>query len=322
MTSSTPVAGAPHPLAVLYRRVASWFRGLFAAPPAPPPIGELRDHRRSTTPITVLALGDAFDFRIYPAFTWRSEGIGWDDLQARIDECTPRAVAKVREFAADLARRELPHRADRLEEALNRHLLHRSWRLRTNGAELTCQPQVTVLPDAKVRESMQPIWARRIAMESEHDLDLRRADLVRERTEAWTAAMEKLQDNPLTAHAALLTEDPFAGVFRGMLDTRVRASNNLILLLQDAIRDHQKLGLYEFAEAYDVALKAFQKQAGLAVPDFDDHDRPVPEDIGLDLPTAGRRDPPPRTAAPPDAATTDGATGATDGAATDEPPAG
>src|SRR3982750_290289 len=96
MISSSPIADAPHPLTVVLRRLVSWVRGLFAAPPAPAPVGELCDHRRSTAPITLLAQGDAFEFRIYPTFTWRSDGIEWSELQARIDDCTPKALAKVR----------------------------------------------------------------------------------------------------------------------------------------------------------------------------------------------------------------------------------
>jgi hypothetical protein len=78
----------------------------------------------------------------------------------------------------------------------------------------------------------------------------------------------------LTAHAAQLTEDRFADVFGNMLATRGEAADKLIGLLQNAISDHQKIGLYEFTEAYDAALKSYEKQAGLASPDLYEYEPP------------------------------------------------
>lgn len=279
-TTNAVTDASPYPDSIRHR-LACWVRGLFPSPPIPPAFGELAAYRRLANPIAVLAQGDAFEFQICVTLVWRSNGVDRETLRNQADSGTAQVLAELRQRAAKLARGYLPHRAGELEDKLNQEPIRCMWTLERGAGAVTCQADVTVLPDERVRESLQPIWQRRVTMESEHDLALRRADLVRQLTEAWTATIEKLQNNPLTAHAAQLTEDRFGDVFGNMLATRGEAADKLIGLLQKAISDHQKIGLYEFTEAYDAALKSYEKQAGLASPDLYEY-KPPPLDSSPD----------------------------------------
>jgi hypothetical protein len=234
--------------------------------PAPPP-RPLTTTRESEAPIIVAAKGAAFDFQVHPTLRWRTEDVPLDEFEQLIALRTASVEKEVCRKAASLAREFEPHEAQRFEEALARSIGPQPWRIgRGDDPSLTCQVQARVVPDKAVRQAMQPYWQRRIEIQSQHDLGMLRAELVRVQTEAWSSIMEKLQDNPLTRHAANLTEEQFARVYGEMHKARQDATTRLLDLLQNAARGHRSIGLYEYAETFDAALQAFQKDAGLSLP--------------------------------------------------------
>ena len=67
----------------------------------------------------------------------------------------------------------------------------------------------------------------------------------------------------LLPYAASLTDEAFAGVLHGLAAHRMQLTTDLAAVLQQAAANHEHVGLYEFANAYDKALQSFCRQMGL-----------------------------------------------------------
>ena len=218
--------------------------------------------RRLQNAIAIAARGDAFDFWVRPNFTWSAKAMTGSRFEQCIETYTPEAIHTLRLRIEPVARRYEPYRARALENELNAMLGVRDWDFGPAAVALTCRPEVVVLPDDRVRESQQPYWIRRGEMQSEHDLAMRRAELIQERTRTWSAIMAELQKDPLARHAAMLAEhSEFAEVFKELTQGRKDELLKLIELLEKAGRSYDGIGLYEYAEGLDAALVAYRKQA-------------------------------------------------------------
>ncbi|GAA3232462.1 hypothetical protein ACFO1B_20950 [Dactylosporangium siamense] len=241
------------------RRLSDWWQPAVGEPDVEP---ELTDCR-PTAPIALAAKGDAFDFSVRPTFVWRARRMHRTRFEHLIDLYTPEVLDALRLRSERVARTFEPHRSQHLEQELNARLPAMDWTMGPAGERLTCRPEVFVLPDPRVRESMQPYWRRRIEMQADHDLAMRRAELTRERTRAWSKVMEDLEDDPRSRHAASLVEhDAFAEVFTAMTQGRKDELLRLIDLLEQAGRSYNGIGLYEYAEGLDAALTDYRKRAG------------------------------------------------------------
>lgn len=219
---------------------------------------------RSSSPIALAAKGDAFDFSVRPSLTWRAQRMTRQQFEHLVDAYTPNAIHALRARTERVARSFEPHRSHALEQELNTLLSAKDWVMGAAGVRLICRPEVIVLPDPRVRESLQPYWRRRFEMQSEHELAMRRAELTRERTEAWSRVMKSLEKDPRNRHAASLAEhEAFAEVFTAMTQGRKDELLKLIDLLEKAGRSYYDLGLYEYAEGLDVALAEYRKRAGM-----------------------------------------------------------
>jgi len=251
----------------LLRRIAliltSWFKPPDVPEPARP--GPLIERRRASQPLTVPAQGGAFDFLVFPSYTWRSEGLIEDALHSWIDYYGARVRNGVRECAVDLAREHPPHHVSEFQAQLNERLAVGDWRFERDSAQLVCQVHGRVAPDERVRDRLQPYWEKVIEMETAHQLAIRRAELVRELAELWSNVLKELRGNPLTVHAARLTEGEFAEVFERLVSERQETTRELIRVLESAINGHRAVGLsqYEFIEGFDHLLKMLKKQEGL-----------------------------------------------------------
>jgi hypothetical protein len=222
---------------------------------------ECRYHR----PIALAAKGDAFDFSVRPTFNWFAERMTRQRFETLIDSHTSDATHTLRVRAEGLARSYEPHCAHDLEKHLNTRLAAMDWVIGPATARLVCRPEVFVLPDPRVREVMQPYWQRRIEMQSDHELAVRRAELTRERTQAWSSVMAALETDPRSRHAASLVDhQAFAEVFKTMTQGRKDELLRLIDLLEKAGRSYNGIGLYEYAEGLDAALAEYRKQADVA----------------------------------------------------------
>lgn len=237
------------------------------APKVPDPPAEMPilTERRLLGPIAVAARGDAFDFEVRPTFTWTGKDMTEDDFIGHIDVYTRDALNALRLRIEPVARRFEPHLAQDLEDQVNALLAERDWELGPDIVTLICRPEVRILPDERVREDLQPYWRNRMRMQTEHELAMRRAELIRERTQAWSEVMATLQGNPIARHAALLVEHrEFAEVFRDMTQGHKNELLKLIDMLEKAGASFNGIGLYEYAEGLDMALAEYRKAAGVA----------------------------------------------------------
>ncbi|WP_117212225.1 hypothetical protein [Allorhizocola rhizosphaerae] len=260
MPTTDTASGAGRP-GILRRLLADWLASHPSPASADPPV---MTECRFQAPIAVPASGDAFDFQVRPTLTWFGKDTTAQTFEEWIDTYTPDAIHTLRLRIEPEARKYEPHRAQQLEEKLNAMLAARDWEFGPATVTLTCRPEVLVLPDRRIRETMQPFWRRRVEMQSEHDLAMRRAELIQERTQAWSTIMAALQEDPHARHAALLAEHKeFAEVFKEMTQGRKDELVRLIEMLEKARQSFNGIGLYEYAESLDAALKAYRKQAGL-----------------------------------------------------------
>ncbi|WP_229688296.1 hypothetical protein [Micromonospora yangpuensis] len=215
-------------------------------------------------PILVPAKGDAFDFRLRVMYVWTAEHMTYPELQARAQYHLPWAGGVLWEQAIDLARQFEPHRAHDLEKALNERLAARRWFPSDKLPRLTVRAWVS--PDERVRELLQPYWTERLGLECQHELQKLRAAHAVELTRLWRAALESLEDVPVMAYAAQLTNEQFAEVFGRYVAERRGTVPELVDLLREAVRGHNDLGLgpSEYTQAWDLALRTYQQRHGLA----------------------------------------------------------
>ncbi|HEY3010319.1 MAG TPA: hypothetical protein VGJ63_19965 [Micromonosporaceae bacterium] len=253
----------------------SWLRRVFRGeeepdvlPPPPPPPGELTVRRRGPQPIAAPAMGDAFSFHVYADYAWQSTGLYQDELRVSIERHTPEVHNGLRELVVNAAREFPPHHVPQLQARLDEALASRLWRFDRDVRTLACKAQVRVAPDDRVRQRLQPYWEKVIEMECEHELGMRRAELVEKLTKRWSEVLEELRDKPLTPHAARLAEEQFAAVFERLITERHDALQEVIQILQDASRDHRDSGLgqNEIVQTYDSVLRAVRRLYDLGDP--------------------------------------------------------
>ena len=249
---------------------AGWWRRLFAAPEpvvTPPPViprEPVHLRRDAPGPLVVPARGDAFDFQVHPSYTWTARRMTQEELRYRVDGYLTWAGWVVRDQVVDIAREYAPHQSHEMEHALNVHLAGRQWPDR--GETPRFSVRVRVSPDDRVRERLQPYWQERIKLECEHELAKLRTQYARELTRQWREVLVSLDDDPVTSHAARLTGDRFAEVFARYVDERRAADPELVEHLRSALRGHGDLGMgpSEYTEAWDVALRSYERQQGLS----------------------------------------------------------
>lgn len=249
------------------RRILTFLEQLLRGPqrPAPLPVGELTERRESSIPITVLAKGYVFDFQILPNFTWTSHGLRRELLNDWVEQFTGRARRDLTHVAADIARHYPPHRARELEVELNRRLSQAVWHYERSGVVLDCRPRARVRLDAKVKEYLQPFWERQIKLECEHDVGMRRAQMLDQRAQRWLSVLERLARSNLAGSAARLTEQEFADVVEELVRNERETVEQLMSLLREAIQNDGQadagLGRYELAEIFDMLNTALHRQA-------------------------------------------------------------
>jgi hypothetical protein len=209
----------------------------------------------------VPARGYVFDFRVYLSLTWTSNGLHLDELDAWSQQFNQRARRDLGRIAADLSRAYPAHRPSKFEAELNRRLVDAPFTYERSGVALTCRAVAWVRLDPRVKEYLLPYWEKRIKMEAEHDVGLRRAELVDQRNQRWLALLEKVRNDPAAEAAARLTEQEFAEVMREMLAERKAALVQLKELSGQSPSGFGGggFGLYEF----DRLAEALGQRAGL-----------------------------------------------------------
>ncbi|GIJ79347.1 hypothetical protein SAMN05443287_101915 [Micromonospora phaseoli] len=264
MTTQSP--GNPHlRTSVPRQEERRWWHSVFPPAPAPPVAAPVRVTFRQDVPqpLLVPAKGDAFDFSLHTVYLWTAPNMSFEDLRLRAEALLPWAGGIVRERAVDLAREHEPHRAYDLERALNNLLMHQRWPQDANLPQFGVH--LRVRPDERVRERLRPYWEERIKLECDHELHKIRARQADDLTRQWGAVLRSLEDDPVTAHAARLAGERFAEIFHRYVEERRESVPDLVNLLREAVKGHGDLGLgpSEYTQAWDVALRTYERQHGL-----------------------------------------------------------
>lgn len=267
------VSGQPTSLAGglpgLWRAGTRYLRWFFRNRSAPVPNGP--EYTR------VRAQGGYFCFTVQLNYNWEAKTLS---ERAWAYQLWPRARRDLRNLLTVLGRRIPPHRPDELEEQVN-HRLAGGREYREDGVLIPFHPQVYVFADDRASQHLKPFWDRRITLQSLYDLDVLRAKLADELIEQWSELLRKLLTEPLSQHAGKLVAEHlfsastdannpsivdgtkvFAEVVSQLFDDHGKTGAKLVTLLEEAIRNHEKVGLgqYEFVETYDAALQELRQQ--------------------------------------------------------------
>ncbi|GAB3150627.1 hypothetical protein GCM10027290_38470 [Micromonospora sonneratiae] len=255
----------------LWRRIVDWLRGDSqpVAPPEPaksfvPAKQEKVEYQPSSEdePMTVLCQGDVFEFQVYVDLLWSTHVMPYEELTHQAREYTASARDTVRERAWKVARAYSPYQAVEAEAAIQAEL-DSGWCYSDDAGLVRCTAKVRVLPDPRVREHLRPFSLLELEVEAEASLGRLRVERLGELTHRWQKLFEEIGHGPTVVHAAQMTKPDFATVVARLAGQRRDSATKLIDLLHQTTKDHQHLGLYEFANAYDSALQAFRKQMGL-----------------------------------------------------------
>lgn len=143
----------------------------------PPPLPVTLIERRVPRPFKVPAQGRVYDFVVQATFTWSSETTRPEVFWWYVDTLQWKATQRLWRLAATAGRDIAPNRVREMETALQTAVVAKPelWTFSHGDQELSCEVDVTVLPDEPVRRIMQRFWDERIALDCERDLGRRRA---------------------------------------------------------------------------------------------------------------------------------------------------
>jgi hypothetical protein len=267
------------------KSIFAWFKRLFgrrasevppapeppAAPPAGPKPEAVIEPPTSNEAIRLPARGDVFELHLHADFTWSSSQLNQTDLEACATRYAENAQHQVRKRLWPVARRFQPLQTDEAEAALNAEI-EDGWCYEEISGTVRCKPTVRVVLDPRVADQQRPFHIRDLDMRAEHGLGLLKAELAQELTQTWMETMAALEDlgelgrterQFLVPFAAALADDGFAVVATELANVRRARTMDLAKVLDSARRGHEQAGLFEFASAYDKALRAFCRQMGL-----------------------------------------------------------
>jgi hypothetical protein len=162
------------------------------------------------------------------------------DYWANSLEATVRA--DVAREVADLARSFHPHQASELEINLNRRLATASRTFQRGGGRLTVTTEVRVRLDEEVREQLRPSLLEQLRMETEHDLKMRRAQMVETLTQQWADVIGRLRPTPFGTPAAKLSDATLAMILDELVNKEQTSVEELARRLYDVIRQSHRVG--------------------------------------------------------------------------------
>ncbi|MFC3502632.1 hypothetical protein ACFOOK_16865 [Micromonospora krabiensis] len=203
--------------------------------PTPPPPGPLVEQRDAPRLITVPARGYVYSFHLRATFTWssatslRAEVLSW-----YAGYFMPHAIQRLTRLATDVARDLAPQRAAELETHLQRVLAAQPpWSYRRGDVQVTCEPDVAVRLDDRIRRALQPHVDRLVALDCELDEHLRQATHAEKLSGRWAAILNAQRTGDDADRDAELAE-----ARRHMLDRQRAAARWIDELLAHRRRPH------------------------------------------------------------------------------------
>jgi hypothetical protein len=230
------------------------------------------------TPLVVPGAGDVFDFHVTVHLSWQGPPdypLSYERAEELSRLYRDTAMNSVLKLVWRLARDLDPLYPAHAENEMNAHPeVRRGFCFGDERGKVQCLPTLRIHLDPKLREHKTPFEVQRLGVVEQHLLSATRDELVRNRTESWLRGFQQLEmfeqlGKPerqfLLPFAASMADNDFAKVSLAMAQTRLVRYEELIDLLKAASKGHQGLGLFEFADAFDKALQAFCRQAGVDV---------------------------------------------------------
>jgi hypothetical protein len=220
--------------------------------------------------LTIPALGEVFDFQVQIEATWSAAVSDYATLRLCADRQAESVRRAVLEKIWPLGRDHAPHLAGDAERAMSRALPEEFCFSGADGVTLRCKPRLRVRPDPRVLEHLLPHGKRGLDLDALHGLGEQRAAHVEALTQMWRTVLANLTGANLgdlvLGHAATLADTEFAKVVTTLEAHRSRSRLELAQVLDQAAQNHRSFGLFEFAEAYEVARKAFVRSMGVPDP--------------------------------------------------------
>jgi hypothetical protein len=258
----------------LFAKIRNWWRGNPSAQARP----DAYEPPHGSEVLLVAAKGDVFDLHLMPYFRWESEPpyMSYETLAERSKQYVEPARGRLLREVWDTARGFGPSQLAEAEKKINQLAPVRDgWCYNDRAGVIRCRPSVRVVLDPRLREHMLKHTLAHVDLEELSRQRESRADSARRLTEKWLGVIADLESGksgtPLTKaerqflvpSAAVLADLDFANVMREVANQRRAKANELVDVLQEASRNHEGIGLFEFAQAYDQAAQAYAQQLGL-----------------------------------------------------------
>lgn len=258
---STPALPRPRGF---FARIGDWFRRRrpYSAPVSVPRSDLVVSEHRSGEPMTVPADGGAFDFTVRYDLTWSAKGMSQATLKDRVDAYAESATRTLRNTIWPIGRRYLPHHPEATENAMN-NALRDSWCYDDRGEVVSCQAAVQVTADERVTTKQRPIWEQLLELDVKHRVERHRLGYVEDMLTRWRDLLDSFGDSPVVIHAARLVDVDVAQVLDGLANRRRAMAWDLVTVLKETRDAFGQVGLFELAQSYDVAVRAFERQQGL-----------------------------------------------------------
>jgi hypothetical protein len=243
-------------------------------PPRPGPVRRVRSwiisllRRRSSKAVWELekllfvpAKGETYDFVVDATGTWVGIGVWRFGLNRRIRRYETDALRRVQAVSRSVARRFPPQEPGPAELAINEELAG-GWRYDDNVRfEVTVQVDV----DEHLRDYLIEAMNARINLENDAALNRRQTELLDELVPRWEQVLTKVGRDLEAVHASRLADadGKFADSVKEIIEEGQERSKELLALLENSVRAHKDMDLYEFNTSYDSALSAFMKYMGI-----------------------------------------------------------
>jgi hypothetical protein len=253
------------------RGFVGWLRSLFRPRPRydaipEPPVGyasdvEVMERRDPDEPLSVPSTGDCYRFTVEYHVTWSATGMTRDALRDRISTHSASVKHDLVDRIWPVGRDFEPHDAVGAEKRMN-EVLGSGWCYGVRG-EVACAVRVRVTCDERIREKQLSYYEQLVGMDSQHMLNLRRLGHVKVELGEWRTLIEDFGEALTVVHAARLVDEDVSTVLKSLAAARKASAGDLVTVLHKATRDHLQVGLYEFAQAYDLAVRSYMQQQGL-----------------------------------------------------------
>jgi hypothetical protein len=252
------------------RRLLDWWRDN-SSQPTPAPVPEFPRPARPKLvtyrepeigPVVVRSEGDVFEFHVYATPTWTGQEMFADELREHAGRLTPRVHELVREQIWPLARNFRPTAGAQAEVAFQR-AVESGWHF-SNG--VACVVKLRVLSDPALHEHLRKSALRELDVEADAKLGRLRVELLTTVVDKWHKLLTDLGRTPEAVQAARLTAQDLGTAVQQLAAHHRTAVEELIKVLGTAAGQHDRIGLYEFATAYDAALAALQRELGVTAP--------------------------------------------------------